>query len=44
MLYLELIKARKTTVVTKAAADKAERAKEKAIKIKAVKDTRALTK
>ena len=44
MLYLELIKARKTTIVAKVAADKAEQAKEKAIKIKAVKDTRALTK
>ena len=44
MLYLELIKAQKTTAVTKVIVDKAERAKEKVIKIKAVKDTKALTK
>ena len=43
-MHLELIKARKTTIVAKAAVDKAEQAKEKAIKIKAVKDTRALAK
>ena len=43
-LHLELIKARKTTAVAEAAADKAERAKEKAIKIKAAKDAKALAK
>ena len=43
-MHLELIKARKTTIVTKVVADKAEQAKEKVIKIKAAKDARALAK
>ena len=43
-LYLELIKVWKTTIVVKVVVDKAEQAKEKAIKIKVVKDTKALAK
>ena len=43
-LHLELIKARKTTIVAKVVADKAEQAKEKAIRIKAAKDAKALAK
>ena len=43
-LYLELINARKTTIVAKAVVEKIKRAIEKAIRIKLVKDTRALAK
>jgi len=43
-LHLELINARKTTAVAEAAAEKAKRAAEKAIRIKAAKDARAIAK
>jgi len=44
MLYLELINTRKTTVVAEAAVEKAKRAAEKVIRIKAAKDARAIAK
>jgi len=43
-LHLELINTRKTTAVAKAAVEKAKQAAEKAIRIKAAKNARAIAK